>query len=74
MEGCSLFSSLDQFHAPFPSQSLLRCQSNVTECQDNTVKRTYLVYPMTRQEMKKLLDELDNKHAETYVEELKKGP
>ena len=26
---------------------------------------------MTRQEMKKLLDELD-KHAETYVEELKK--
>ena len=49
-----------------------RCQSAVAKCQDNTVKRTYLVYPMTRQEMKKLLDELDNKYAETYVEELKK--
>ena len=37
----------------------------------STVKRTYLVYPMTRREMKKLLNEIDNKHAETYVEELK---
>ena len=27
---------------------------------------------MTRQEMKKLLNEIDNKDAETYVEELKK--
>jgi hypothetical protein len=52
----------------------LSCQSNVTEGQDNIVYRTYLLIIMTRQEMQKLLDELECKDVETRDKEVKKEP
>ena len=52
----------------------MECQSNGTECQDNIVYRTYLLIIMTRQEMQKLLDELDHKHVETRDKKIKEEP
>jgi phage gp29-like protein len=52
----------------------LRCQSNVAQCQDNIVYRTYLLVIMTRQEMQKLLDELDRKHVKAQDEQVIEEP
>jgi len=45
----------------------------VTKCQDNIVQGTYLFNIMTRQEMKKLLDELDHKRVETRDKKIMEG-
>jgi hypothetical protein len=52
----------------------LRCQSNVAQCQDNIVYRTYLLIIMIRQEMQKLLDELDRKHVKIQDKKIKEEP
>ena len=44
------------------------------KCQDNLVQGTYLFIIMTRQEMQKLLDELDHKHVEKQDNESTEEP